>query len=464
MQQLKLFDKLPESFFSILSSPNKIIYTECIFILYQQFKKSWSFGIPKDLAQGSIMDYLDQLDNMGQLVELEGEILNSSRDKTNAIIRKLKECKWIDIETDNSYNETIIITDHGILFLELFNNIRMDKKLEYQSKINSIYLQLFSENTMKINLILRQVHDDTITLMTSLKSLNSNIKKYIQKTTEQSSSEQILDSLFNEYALEILDKAYHRLKTSDNVSRYRPLILRRIESICANKQLLEEAYQLELDMNNARTKVEAQDNIWLALKEIMDSFRHMDDLIKEIDRRNSIYIRAAYNRVRYLINTQSNIEGNIEEILKYLVKQKRVNSDNHLEEIQDELFKVFKQFMIDDTSLYTRKNKRRKFEAQKLSKNIISDEEKARLRKIRTKKREKKHNKKNINQYVNQLIGTKKELNVKEINIITDEEYVNLIYIKIFSKSPIMDYCIERKDEVITKNGYTFSNFIIRRK
>lgn len=110
------------------------------------------------------MDYLDDLDNMGQLVELEGEVFNSSRDKTNAIIRKLKDTKWIDIETNHSYNETIIITDHVILFLELFNNIRMDKKLEYQSKINSIYLQLFSDNAMKINLILRQVHDETISM------------------------------------------------------------------------------------------------------------------------------------------------------------------------------------------------------------------------------------------------------------------------------------------------------------
>ena len=37
-----------------------------------------------------------------------------------------------------------------------------------------------------------------------------------------------MDVLFNDYRENIADKAYHRLKTSENVSKYRPEIRERL--------------------------------------------------------------------------------------------------------------------------------------------------------------------------------------------------------------------------------------------
>lgn len=464
MQKLELFSKLPENFFSILASPNKTLYSECIYILYQQFQRSWSFGVPKELALDYLGDYFDSLELKP---DFEEENLGSNRDKAGFIIRKLKECGWIDSETDNSYNETIIIADYGIQMIELLIQIRNDKKLEYQSKVYLIHLALFSQDAMEINQLIRQVHEDTMALITSLKSLNANIRKYISRSTKENSPEDILKQFFGQYALEILDKAYHRLKTSDNVSRFRPQILQRLEEISIDRKLLEEACQLELKNKYAATLHEARDNIWKLLSKTIEAFRHMDEIVEDIDRRNTLYIRAAYNRVKYLLNTQSNIEGNINEILKYLAEKWKSSNDNSGildDDSLSTLFSLYRQMAIDDASLYARKQSRRQFESQRIGNAGISEEEKLRLRRLREEKRENRINRKNINAYVMMLLGEKEIIKASDMPLQDIEDHIRLIYIKLFSKSPLMKYQIERTNDRVHKGSYEYNDFLIRRK
>ena len=67
-------------------------------------------------------------------------------------------------------------------------------------------------------------------LITGLKSLNANIKRYIDELTKHSTVAEIMDALLNDYYTNVVDKAYHRLLTSDNVSKFRPEIIERMLS------------------------------------------------------------------------------------------------------------------------------------------------------------------------------------------------------------------------------------------
>ena len=58
----------------------------------------------------------------------------------------------------------------------------------------------------------------------SFPNRNSNIKHYIDELTKHRTVAEIMDALFNDYITNIVDKAYHRLLTSDNVSNFRPEI------------------------------------------------------------------------------------------------------------------------------------------------------------------------------------------------------------------------------------------------
>lgn len=70
--------------------------------------------------------------------------------------------------------------------------------------------------------VLMQILENTDLLITGLKNLNSSIKHYIDDLTRHKTVAQIMDALFNDYITNIVDKAYHRLLTSDNVSKFRP--------------------------------------------------------------------------------------------------------------------------------------------------------------------------------------------------------------------------------------------------
>ena len=71
------------------------------------------------------------------------------------------------------------------------------------------------------------------------KNLNSNIKHYIDELTKHSTVAEIMDALFNDYITNIVDKAYHRLLTSDNVSKFRPEIIERLESKSRSQSYIE---------------------------------------------------------------------------------------------------------------------------------------------------------------------------------------------------------------------------------
>ena len=106
-----------------------------------------------------------------------------------------------------------------------------------------------------------------------------------------------MNALFNDYITNIVDKAYHRLLTSDNVSKFRPEIIERLEanghsSRCITKTSEELAAIREIPVG------QAEELVYQTLHEIVEAFRNMDDILAEINRKNTQYQRAAVNRAK----------------------------------------------------------------------------------------------------------------------------------------------------------------------
>lgn len=114
---LRLFDVIPDRFFSILSSKNKEIYSDCLFILFNQYRGNTSFGIDREIVVQIFMDYFEELEEVG-IFQDEDSNIKSIREEANFVIRKLEECGWIDIETTYSYKQIINLTDYSVSVLE----------------------------------------------------------------------------------------------------------------------------------------------------------------------------------------------------------------------------------------------------------------------------------------------------------------------------------------------------------
>lgn len=114
------------------------------------------------------------------------------------------------------------------------------QQIEYQGYIYTIY-SLVRSNTDHPGIVLMQILENTDLLITGLKNLNSNIKRYIDDLTWHKTVAEIMDALFNDYITNIVDKAYRRLLTSDNVSKFRPEIIDRLENRSRSRSYLQKA-------------------------------------------------------------------------------------------------------------------------------------------------------------------------------------------------------------------------------
>lgn len=235
-----MFHILPGNFFVPLSSPNRIVYWECICKLFSIMEHQLSFGVERDVLVEELEYYFDQT----QAAEMEEEEFQAldSRGKANSMIRKLENYGWIAVETDKSYVQRVNFKEYAVKIIKTLLEIADGKQIEYQGYIYAIYT-LARSNMDQPGVILLQILENTDQLITALKNLNSNIKQYIDDLTKHKTVAELMNALFNDYITNIVDKAYHRLRTSDNVSKFRPEIIERLESKSHNKDYIAKASQ-----------------------------------------------------------------------------------------------------------------------------------------------------------------------------------------------------------------------------
>ncbi len=307
----KLFSIIPENFFVPLSSQNKIAYWECICKLFSVMNHQLSFGVEREVLVDELQYYFEQ--SMAADLEEEDFRETDSRGKANLMLRRLENYGWIEIETDKSYVQKVNFKEHAVQVIKTLSEIEDGKRIEYQGYIYTIY-SLVRSNTDNPGVVLIQILENTDLLITGLKNLNSNIKHYIDSLTKHSTVAEIMDALFNDYITNIVDKAYHRLLTSDNVSKFRPEIIERLESKSKNLNYIETSSE-EISRLREISIEEGKELVYRYLHEIIDAFRNIDDILNEINQKNAAYQRAAINQAKFLLAGSEDIRGQLKEIL-----------------------------------------------------------------------------------------------------------------------------------------------------
>ncbi|MDO4649583.1 MAG: DUF5716 family protein, partial [Eubacteriales bacterium] len=350
-----LFDILPDNFFSPLASPGKLVYWECLRRLFSVTSSQLSFGVERDVLVEELQYYFDSemaADIPDTEMDTEGTL--GSRDKANFMLRRFEACGWITIDTDHSYVQRVNFADYAITLMKTLVAIEDDRETEYQAYIYTIY-SLTKNLRENPGLGLLQIVDNMDQLITGLKSLNANIKRYIDELTKHSTVPEILDALLNDYYSNVVDKAYHRLMTSDNVSKFRPEILTRLESCARSTSFLTKAAK-DLAVIREISQDEAQELTLTMIHEVMDAFRSMDEILTEINQKNSRYQRAAISRARFLLSSGDDIRGQLKNILEFMneqITEKKMdyNATYELEEM-DKLVRIFSWEYLDIDSLY----------------------------------------------------------------------------------------------------------------
>jgi hypothetical protein len=359
-----VFATLPDNFFSPLARTNREHYAALLVLYYRLFQEN-ARGLEREQVIRSFTEYLGPHRNAladegaedapppegtgakedagekgreldfglsppepGPPGEEPGEAGEArgigDRALANLFLRRLIHTGWLSEETLSDYSRVINITPWGRPFLEALARVEEGLKTEYESHVVAIYSLLCGDAAAENgHYAVLNAHGATQTLIDSLKVLSQSIKGHYDRLTadaEESGISGILHLHYDLYAADILDGAYKRLKTSDNLSRYRPKIIKKVGDLLGDEKWINESAR-KLSRNNSLPQEDNRRRLEAMLEDIRDTLRAVDPLLEDIDRRNMLYARSSVERVKALLEPDSTIAGKLGALAREIYNQ-----------------------------------------------------------------------------------------------------------------------------------------------
>lgn len=364
---MDFFGIIPDNFFSLLSSKNKRIYLASIIQSFKTYETGSILGIEKKIVVDDLVHFLEKSSLLYDVEDEEDEESNpqSKRELANYILRRMEECGWIYIDVTNDYEEILNFSDVAITICEaLMTSYPMvidsygDENAsyeiyadEYQGYIYTIYSILHNPDNVDYVTKFTSVYNNTKQLIRALRRLDSRLKEYISSVVETSEIKDLMERLMT-FKTEIYDRSYLRMKTSDNINRYRLSIVSKLE------ELANDPYAMEMIIKDYQRKYPNEDmavqRATRAIDEVIDVFNSIDTFVSEIDNKNRNYINSTIGKIKFLLSEDDNIIGKLNAILKHI---KRSNENGKIDKamrLVDTLYTLnFTKIYTKDNSLYS---------------------------------------------------------------------------------------------------------------
>jgi hypothetical protein len=227
-----------------------------------------------------------------------------------------------------------------------------------------------------------------------------------------------------------------RLKTSDNVSRYRQGIFKQVKALLKDDKWLDESASKYMRILQA-SREECRKKLILMLEEIRDDLKSVDPLEDEIDRRNAAYSRSSTEIIKAYIEPDSTVAGKIGLLIKAIY--------NGNETVQSSIAHGFYRVRFLSPSSLTLFQKRDEgnFTAAPSKTDIEALDQSEKDFFERMKKR---LSVKRINTWLDEQGGKEKILIPKEL-ITGEDPYIRFIYALLYGARDNFSYTVEEVDE-----------------
>ena len=464
-----IFQKLPGNFFRPLTGKNKEIYAEVIQLIYNNLSHELTYGVNRDIVVGMLENYFD--DNAPEMFfEDEEIVVVTPREKANAVINVLKKAGWLEYEPIENHQTMVVLFEYALPIIQSFQKIIKDDETEYQGLVSQIFAVLQNNELYKkpYEQVLKPAKENTDRLISDLKKISSSIKRHADKQTANMNAYETLGHFFL-YHQEIGSKAYLRMKTSENISYFRNAIIEKTEEFSTNPTIMDLAVKGYAEVENQEDKNLCHDEIIQILYEIKSAFHRIDDIIYEIDRKHTIYMRNAVARAKFLLASGNNMEEKILQILQSISNEVNKQESNILfESAKDDLmaiFKIFPQRIIDSESLYVMPVAKQKAHVDEFSgSQLLTEEERRLYKEALQEKNRQRFTRKNIDEWVANLFTDVSQVRASSLPLLTKKDFIRLIYIRLYASKTSNCYYIEKSEQKVTKNGFDFMDFDIKKR
>ncbi|UFJ61298.1 Wadjet anti-phage system protein JetA family protein [Brevibacillus sedimenti] len=473
---MKLFDVVPDRFFHLLTGPNKHLYVEAALLLYEQSQRE-RFGIRYDVMRDLFHELIETYNELGVELMFDDEDIAEAkqefreeqvtvdeyaRTQANALIRKLASLKWIDVEVRDQFQQYIVLPHYTSRILSVLQELCVSRAVEYQRFAFVTYQLLTGEEAKRRPCFaIREAKQYTQQFVQELVTLYNNMKHHMEQVVQKSSIQDVLDHHFDKYKSEIVDKSYHRLKTSDHVSRYRFQILQTVQRWLLDNKLLEETIEDGLLSEFYRDRQEAEEDIRESLLYIEETYSGLDEIFYQIDLRHNQYLRSSYDRARYLSQYQQGINQRLVDLIQCLADSKKDE-----EFLWSQLFHMQSIAGITEQSLLPLRRKKPPHQPNVHVVVPIPDELKEELRRKNLERMRKAITRKKVEGYVLEKLGNRQELELQELAPTNIEEFLLLTYIYLYGQDGASQFQLKRNQErcILQIGDYRFDNHLVVRK
>jgi len=462
---MDVFNIIPSNFFGLLSGKNRHIYVNCLLELFRVYEKGSILGMDKDIARQALIDYLD-LNPLEEELEDTDEVSElTNRDRANQILRRLEKLEWIDVDVNNNYEEILNFRDYSITIIQALKDISSDSFYEdfdddgheFRGYIYTSY-SLLNSDFGEYAMVLDQVYKNTLAFVREIRKLDSRLKYYIHTIIDNSEIKDLINLLVN-YKSELMDKAYRRLKTSDNINKYRASIVKNLEAIQEDKFIMELLAKDHL--------VRAHNNYDMAMMkvnkkidDIIDIYNSVSYIIDEIDHKNKVYVNTTIAKIKFLLSDDENVISKLSKILNFTAETIK---DNHTQKALNTIrpmFTLSAYHQISKDSIYTPRGIYKRIESQLLEENNREFDQS--LRDEFYKEFEVHFSEDIIEKYLNEYFRRHSVINASDIikDDMSDEAILRLLYILVYAGDD-MNYYIQPLNRKINNPRFTIDDFEI---
>jgi hypothetical protein len=319
---------------------------------------------------------------------------------------------------------------------------------------------LLSNNQGEYGLTIDQVYKNTVAFIREIRKLDSRLKYYIKSIVDNSEIKDLINLLVN-YKVELVDQAYRRLKTSDNINKYRNEIVKRLEEYQQNP-LIMEMVSKEFLIKNHNDHDVALMQANKKIDDIIDIYNSISYIIDEIDNKNKIYVNTTIAKIKFLLSDDENVITKITRILKFTADGiKSRKTSKVLSEIEP-LFNINSYTQVSQRSIYTPRGIYKHAEAQYLVEN--AEEMDRKLQDEFYNEFETNYSEDVIMKYLRNYFKKNKTIKASEIlrDDMSDEAIVRLLYILVYAGEEL-NYSINQLEEKINIERFDMIDFEIVR-
>ncbi len=193
-------------------------------------------------------------------------------------------------------------------------------------------------------------------------------------------------------------------------------------------------------------------------------YRELDEVFNRIDLRHNQYLRASFDRARYLSQHSQGIDQRLAGILDWLSKRER-NGENALDKVlgtEGLYFLTLSQ--LTDSSLLPARKKQSPHQPPDYEEIEISEKLKTELRNKSLTKMRQSITRDKIKAFVLERLGERETMGIEELAPKNLEEFLYLTYVYLYGYDGGTGYTLARENNrILDIGGYRFFDRLIRR-